>query len=556
MRAAIYARYSSDLQSAASIEDQIRLCRHRIEREGWSLIASHSDRAISGASHLRPGFQALLEQCRAGAIDVVVAEALDRISRDQEHIAAFYKQLSFAGVRILTLSDGFIDELHVGLKGTMNALFLKDLAAKTRRGLQGRIEAGRSAGSLSYGYVAVPQVAADGTLVRGARAIHPEQAAIVRRIFSEFVAGRSPVAIAKRLNTERIAGPGGRPWSGTTIRGHATRGTGILHNELYVGRLVWNRQRYAKDPSTGKRLARPNPPDQWIIKPVPELRIVDQQLWDQAAVRLHSIEATPYVQKMRASRFWEKRRAQHLVSGLTLCGDCGKPFATIGKDYLGCSTARNTGTCGNKRSIRRAAIENLVLDGLRHQLMAPDLVAEFTAAYHEEVNRQRAGLAGDRNRQQQELTGIERRIASLVDSIADGLDSPAIRARLAELESRKAALAAEVVKEAPTPVRLHPNLSELYRQKVADLHLALADPQIGSEALSLLRSLIERIVVRPLPEGGFELEIVGAIAAMVGLGQSGADNKKAAQRAAVSAVDECSVKVVAGARFELTTFRL
>jgi len=392
--------------------------------------------------------------------------------------------------------------------------------------------------------------------IRGGRAVDPEQAAIVQRIVSEFVTGRSPIAIARRLKSEGVPGPGGQAWSGTTIRGHGARGTGILHNELYIGRLVWNRQRYAKDPSTGKRLARPNPPDQWIVKVVPELRIIDQQLWDQAAARLHSIEASPHVQKMRASRFWEKRRAQHLVSGLAICGDCGKPFATIGKDYLGCSTARNTGTCGNKRSIRRSAIESLVLDGLRHQLMAPDLVAEFTAAYHEEVNRQRAGLAGDRTRQQQELTGIERRIASLVDSIADGLGSPAIRARLAELELRKAMLAAEVQKQAPTPVRLHPNLSELYRQKVADLHLALADPQIGPEALSLLRSLIERIVVRPLPDGSFELEVVGAIAAMVGLGQSGADNKKAAQGAAISAVDECSVKVVAGARFELTTFRL
>lgn len=74
----------------------------------------------------------------------------------------------------------------------------------------------------------------------------------------------------------------------------------------------------------------------------------------------------------------------------------------------------------------------------------------------------------------------------------------------------RAALAAKLVEEAPTPVRLHPNLSELYRQKVADLHLALADPQIGPEALALLRSLIERIVVRPLPEGGFELEIIAA----------------------------------------------
>ena len=68
----------------------------------------------------------------------MVAEALDRVSRDQADVAILYKHLKFAGVMIVTLSEGEINELHVGLKGTMNALFLKDLAAKTRRGLRPR----------------------------------------------------------------------------------------------------------------------------------------------------------------------------------------------------------------------------------------------------------------------------------------------------------------------------------------------------------------------------------------------------------------------------------
>ena len=88
MRAVIYARYSSDLQNHASIEDQLRLCRARIEAEGWSLVDSYTDHALSGASRLRPGYQKLLEDARAGAFDVVVAEALDRLSRDQEDTAA------------------------------------------------------------------------------------------------------------------------------------------------------------------------------------------------------------------------------------------------------------------------------------------------------------------------------------------------------------------------------------------------------------------------------------------------------------------------------------
>src|SRR6266478_5132375 len=152
MRAAIYARYSTDLQREASIEDQVRVCRQRIKREGWKLGATYSDAASSGASRLRPGYQKLLEDARAGAFDVVVAEALDRLSRDQEDVAGLFKHLSFAGVTMVTLAEGDISELHVGLKGTMNALFLKDIGKKTWRGLEGRVRQGRSGGGLCFGY--------------------------------------------------------------------------------------------------------------------------------------------------------------------------------------------------------------------------------------------------------------------------------------------------------------------------------------------------------------------------------------------------------------------
>ena len=153
IRAALYARHSSDLQSAASIEDQFRICRVHAERAGWTVVDTYKDAAISGGSMiLRPGIQALLADARAGAVDVIVAEALDRLSRDQADVSALFKHLQFARVMIVTLAEGEINELHVGLKGTMNALFLKDLAAKTHRGLRGRVEKGRSGGGLCYGY--------------------------------------------------------------------------------------------------------------------------------------------------------------------------------------------------------------------------------------------------------------------------------------------------------------------------------------------------------------------------------------------------------------------
>src|SRR6056297_2965035 len=111
--------------------------------------------------------------------------------------------------------------------------------------------------------------------VTGERTINEDQATLIRRIFAEFSDGLSPKAIAKKLNGEGIPGPSGKPWRDTAIRGHRIRGTGLLNNELYIGRRIWNRLRYIKDPDTGRRVSRPNPQEEWIITDVPEMRIVD-----------------------------------------------------------------------------------------------------------------------------------------------------------------------------------------------------------------------------------------------------------------------------------------
>ncbi|MET4349615.1 recombinase family protein [Bradyrhizobium sp. RT9a] len=183
-------------------------------------------------------------------------------------------------MRIVTLSEGDVTHLHVGLKGTMNALFLKDLADKTRRGLRGRVEDGKSGGGLCFGYDVVKQFAANGEPIRGDRTIYEAEAAVVRRIFADYIAGKSSRTIAFELNKEGVPGPQGAEWGPSTIHGNPKRGVGILNNELYVGRLVWNRLRYLKDPDTGKRVSRLNPESEWVIQEVPEMRIIDQEVWD------------------------------------------------------------------------------------------------------------------------------------------------------------------------------------------------------------------------------------------------------------------------------------
>jgi len=285
-RVALYARYSSDNQREASIEDQLRLCRERAARENWQIVETYSDAAISGASLiLRPGIRQLLTDARAGQFEIVLAEALDRLSRDQEDIAGLFKRPRFADVGIVTLSEGKVDELHVGLKGTMNALFLRDLAAKIRRGQKGRIANGYAAGGLSYGYRVVKKFDDRCEPVRGLREIDEEQAEVLRRIFNEFASGMSSRMIAAGLNRDGIRSPFGGEWGASTINGNLKRRSGILYNEAYIGLLVFNRLQMVKDPETGKRLSRPNPPEEWQIVEAPNLRIIDDELWDAVQTR-------------------------------------------------------------------------------------------------------------------------------------------------------------------------------------------------------------------------------------------------------------------------------
>jgi hypothetical protein len=434
------------------------------------------------------------------------------------------------------LAEGEISELHVGLKGTMNALFLKDLAQKTRRGLQGRVLQGLSGGGLCYGYDILPGET-------GVRRINETEAKVVRAIFRDYAAGLSPRAIAKKLNQKVTPGPSGRLWRDTTIRGHYTRATGILNNELYLGRLVWNRLTYLKDPKSGRRRSRLNPPKLWIIKEVPALRIIEDDLWEAVKARQGSIRESDRVANARATRFWERRRSHHLLSGLVYCGECGSHYASIGRDYLACSAARGSGTCSNRQSMRRGLLEGMILEGLRQRLMAPELVEEFVRAFQKEVNNRRRedDLLLEANKR--ELAEVRRKLNGLIDAISEGLRAPGLQKRLEELELRRAELEQEIGSASTPSVRLHPNLAQIYRRKIERLQHALNDPEIRDEAIQVLRSLLDRVVIAPA-ETGFDVEIVGEIAHMIEIGMEGGKKKGPVLNAMMAR----SVKVVAGTR--------
>ncbi len=558
LRAAIYARVSSDNQSTHSIPDQISMCRELIVREGWELAEVYSDAAMSGGSTFRPSYQAMLRAADRREFDVLVSESLDRLTREQDEPARLFKQLTYLDIPIVTILESRVTELHVGLKGTMNALFLKDLAARTHRGLRGRAEAGRSAGGIAFGYRVIRSTDARGEPIRGDRVINEAEAAIVIRIFEMYDTDQSPLAIAKLLNTEGILGPGGRRWRDTTIRGHGPRGTGILRNALYIGRQDWNRMRYVKNPATGKRVSRLRQPHEVITREVPELRIIEQGLWDRVQHRLNAQRAKSGADNPDRPRFWENRRAQHILTNKAFCASCGGPMVNTGKDYLACGVARKQGLCSNKKSLRRAALEALILDALQTRLMEPDITKFFITELTTEWSRRVGAKSESRSARERELVSIDRKLDNLINAIADGMRGQRLQAQMDELEAQRAIVASELSAPKPPALQLPLDLAEIYRERVSELQSVVSRPDHGAEALALLRELIERVEVKPTPDGeGFEIELEGAIAAMIRLGASNAKTRRPVGAGGLeSEMFTSSVKVVAGRGFEPLTFRL
>ncbi len=519
-RAAIYARYSTDMQNPASIDDQIRTCEERVKAEGGTTVEVYTDAAISGSSmQSRPGLQALLRDAGQGRFDTVVAEALDRLSRDQEDIAGIYKRLQYADIRLTTLAEGDVSELHIGLKGTMNALFLKDLAQKTRRGLRGRVEQGLSGGGNSYGYRVVRRLLSDGSAATGERVVEPAEADVVQRIFAEYIAGRSARKIAASLNRDRIPSPRGGQWNASTIHGSRQRRNGILNNEMYVGRLVWNRQRFVKNPDTGKRQSRLNPAEEWIITEVPELRIIDQDIWTQAQV----------LKARYASQAGNKRQTKkRLLTGLVKCGGCGGNMTIARKDRYYCAARREKGTCEAAFGIAAAEVEARVLDGLRDILVGNDaLVETFTTELKAELARLRKSKTTDQATLQKDLAEVERGINRYLDFIMSGDGAPAsVRERLTTLEARKADLQAQLARCEVSPVvAFHPNYAELYRKKVGEIAGLLSNEGTRDEAMTAIRGLVDRIEVRAgTKRGETEVTLFGTLAGILAL----ARNKNAA----------------------------
>lgn len=500
-RAALYARFSTELQSERSVEDQLDLCEAFAKAQGFAVAGRYADRARTGTTTIgREGLSSLLHDARQSAFEVVIVEALDRLSRDQEDLAGIHKRLSFLGIDIVAVHDGRADALQVGIRGLVSSLWIADLKHKIRRGMGGLVKSGKSAGGRSYGYRPTPGDP-------GKPIIHDEEAAVIRRIFADYVGGKNPRDIAGALNAEGIPGPRGARWSAATINGNTKRGNGILQNPLYAGRLIWNRVRMIRDPDTGRRVSRPNPPSEWQSKEVPSLAIIDPATWEAAQARKEG-RAGP-------TRLKPVRHRKGILSGLLRCGKCGggmgKHDSRGAVTRVRCTTHQESRSCDNTRRYRLDKIERAVLDGVAARLKDQSGLNRYIDGFQEERRAESAARARLEREVQAARGKIDRMARMLVDGRVpeDFFDKemPDARAHLAALEARLAAQPDEKV------VVLHPTMLAFYRKAFADLgqELASLDAREDAEIISAFRDLIDKVVIHDREDGSVECEVIGRL---------------------------------------------
>ncbi|QJQ03929.1 recombinase family protein [Herbaspirillum rubrisubalbicans Os34] len=528
MKATIYARYSSDKQSETSLDDQLRVCRARADREGATVEFERCDAAISGSTAVgsRPAGNAMLADALAGRFDLLLVEGLDRLARDQVEQEQIVRRLEHRGIRIIGVSDGY-DSRHSGRKimrgvrGLINDLYLDDLRSKTHRGQAGQVERGYIAGGKSYGYDIVK--ADGGSTYR----INENQARWVVWIFEQYAAGNSVQRIAHELNNQGVPSPRDSTWAVSAIYGSPVKGSGILNNSMYVGQYVWNRSQWIKDPDTGRRQRTERPREEWQTASLPELRIIDDELWRRVRERIDA-------GRDEHGRKRQVRPATTLFGGMMLCPHCGGAVVAINADRYGCAAAKDRGPAVCKGfSIPRDLVEKRLISIIRAELLSPVAAAEFEKAF-DELLIANTGSTEDVAQSTKRITQLTAEIGRVIDAITMVGASEALAAKLKALENDRSALQRRLALKAASEAARTPNVTSIFNEILMNLTAALRENPL------MARKILGDIF------GSIQLEVRE-------------DNQVWAKMATAQLLKQVagpSISVVAGAGFEPTTFGL
>jgi site-specific DNA recombinase len=514
LRAALYARFSTDKQRVESLEDQWRVCSKVAAREGFKVVGKFGDKEISGGTADRPGYQAMLTAARQGKFDVLIAEDTDRLWRAIAEYGPRSAELEDLKIHLVT-DDGDDTRREDGwgpfiqFKIAMGQRARKQGAYRTRRGLEGKARAGEHAGGKAYGYTSVNKV----------RTVDPKLAEVVRRIYQWRAAGWSAQRIARKLNDDGVPSPGStwnrtdtgprrktkRGWRPSAIAGDPARGVGILNNPLYKGQVIWGRTKWVRSAANSKiRRVEKVEPSEWIVTEHPELRIISDELWNkvQAAQTAHNPRREA-VRKGIATKA-SGHDSKYWLGTLLVCAECGSNFIGNGtRDYF--CPGHTSNNCGNDLRFRREAVHSAVFELLNDKLFS-DKQMEAGKAYVEEVLKQRQRNEDAAAREAASGANIKRLDDEIRQLRKMPLRPAALEAAIAEVEKERAEVLAKASGKrdqrdgrARQLLARLPDIVSAYIGQVRQGLRVLSDPKSVHDAREATRRLLRegQIVLAP-----------------------------------------------------------
>ena len=404
-KAVIYARYSTGPnQTDVSIEGQEKICTNYIERHGYIPAGMYADRHISGRTDKRPHFQQMIDDARAGSIDVVVVYSLDRFSRDKYDSAIYKKVLRDHGVSVESASESIPDGpegiLFEGMLEAMAEYYSAELSKKIRRGMDVKASKGLSVGGPTpFGYV----------LKDGAYEADPKAAPHVAEVFSMYLSGSTLVACAEYLNQLGFTTKNKKPYSGESIKR-------MLTNKKYIGYYMYN----------GLEIEGGMP------------QLVPEDVFYK-------------VQRKMKSNKPRKPRGEYALSGKLICGTCGSLMqGTSGTGKVG--TVHYYYKCPGKdrKPVKRDALEHAVAQHVRDILNDPESLNSLVDKLYDYQQEERLSEARY-HALSDNLKDVEKQLERALDMVLEQGNVPGLADRIRELDADRAIMRADLEKLQSSP---------------------------------------------------------------------------------------------------------
>lgn len=520
-KVALYARYSSDLQKDTSVEDQFAELERAAKRLGLQLDKKYyfADRGVSATSLFdRPGLtRELIGAAQRREFEAVLVEATDRLSRDRADLFWLAKRFNFHNITLFT-PTGEVSDMQLTFDGHSNEDFIRKLAVRVKRGHDAITREGKIAGSKCFGYDLVPGKP-------GERMINEAEAEIVRRIFTEYASGMTPRQIANGLRRDGVTSPTGKDvwnWQGILGSAKAATGSGILHRDLYRGRITRNRTKSLKNPDTGRRVVRLADADDLISIDAPHLRIVSDGLWNAA----HAVRQKRRAQMNPSGTATRPTvsRKQHLLSGIVKCATCGGIMTVVSSargGQIGCSNARYRATCDHRKLYDLGTITSEVIDKMDKELTNPEFFKARVKARALELAKAEREDGAERHTVQRQLDRINIQIARLVDVLADGdLPVAEIKERIRGKEAERVALQERMrLLGAESKITtLAPALMSTFAKSVETLANLLRKNSLDPACRMAFANVIDTVLVHPTPKKApYDLSMYARVSAVSSL---------------------------------------